>query len=122
VLIAVEFDEAGLWRVCNVADVESGALTPEQAREFIAARQAMHKPGNAVYCDSATLPAVREACKGLAYWLWLADWDGEPEDLEQAAAVQYRGNVPPGYDLSAVFSDTWLEEVDAANRPWPLAA
>ena len=122
VLIAVEFDAAGLWQHCNVADVERYALGPADARRFIEYRQSIHKPGNTVYCSASSLPAVQEACKGLAYWVWLADWTGQPEDIEQAAAVQYRGNVPPGYDLTAVFSQAWLEEVDAANKPWPLAA
>lgn len=122
VLIAVELDEAGKWKLCNVADVESGALTPAQAAEFVRYRQSAGKKGNTVYCSSSSLAAVQEACRGLAYWLWLADWDGQPLDLESAAAVQYRGNVAPGYDLSAVFSEEWLAEIDAANRPWPLAA
>jgi hypothetical protein len=122
VLIAESLDPAGLWRHCNVFGTEAGALTPAQVRECLEYRQGLGKHGNTVYCSADILKEVQEACHGLDYWLWLADWLGQPEDLERAALVQYRGNVAPGYDLSAVFSAQWLEEIDEANRPWPLAA
>lgn len=122
VLIAIEFDSAGLWKHCNVADVERYALTPKDARVFLEYRQQVaRKGGNAIYCNASTVPAVVAACKGLHYYLWVADWTNTAHEFGGAVAVQYE-TVPGRYDVSAVYNGDWLKAVDEANRPWPLAA
>src|SRR5579859_3147459 len=118
VLVAVEFDAAGRWKLANAADVERYALTPADALTFLEYRQSIGKGGNLIYESLSSLPAVQAACRGHAYYDWLADWTGRPEDYGNAAMVQYQST--PGVDYDAVFSSDWLEAVDKANRPWPL--
>ena len=102
----------------NVADVENGDFTPEQAAEWLRAKDAAGIHGGTIYCSLDSRDAVDAACQGLAYWQWLADWTGEAHELYNAVAVQY-ASIPSRYDLSTVYNQQWLEILDAANRPWP---
>src|SRR5258708_22845673 len=101
------------WRHASVVDVETGAFTPADARWFVLAREA-YRPGSATgYCNLSTLPAVRMACRGLSYHLWLAvRWGKAPASLEEVAqavradlgglvAVQWRD--AGAFDQSVVF-------------------
>jgi hypothetical protein len=104
----------GDWRKASVIDVESGAMSPQDARAFVIARD-QFRPGTAtVYCNVSSLPHVVSACRGLDYHLWLAAWtpvrggislapQGPSTDGE--VAIQWRNT--PGYDESVVFDDHW---------------
>lgn len=104
--------------VANVCDVESGDLTPQQAAEWIKAKQAAGHRGATVYCSENNLSAVREACEGLAYYIWYANWSNAPTELPGTVAHQFR--AAGIYDVSYVYSQEWLDVLDTANRPWPL--
>lgn len=88
-------------------DVERGDLVPAQSRAYVLRRQAAGILQPFVYCGLATVGQVQAACAGLLYWLWIADWTGQPHPLNYAAAVQYADGkmLGTGYDLSIVYSD-----------------
>lgn len=102
----------------NVADVENGDMTPAQARQWIEAKQQAHMRGCTVYCSLSNLGAVRAACKGLAYYIWVADWTNTAHRVPGTVATQY-SNVNNAYDLSMVYSQQWLDAIHQANHPWP---
>lgn len=103
----------------NVADVENGDMTPAQAAEWIRAKHNAGMRGATIYCSVSNLGAVRDACKGQGYYIWVADWTNSPHEIAATVATQYQ-NVGTSYDLSMVYSQEWLDVIDAANRPWPL--
>jgi hypothetical protein len=103
----------------NVADVENGDMTPDQARGWIEAKQQEGRRGCTVYCNRSTLPAVWAACRGHSYYIWVADWTGSPHAVNATIATQY-SNVDNAYDLSVIYSQEWLNAINGANRPWPL--
>lgn len=89
-----------------VCDCETGDLTPEQAAGWIQAY-----PGNGVYCNRSTAPAVVAAMTAAEipasmYWLWIADWTGQAHMAEvpgaRVLATQYADPVTSGghFDLS----------------------
>lgn len=114
VLITVHGDLRG-----NVADIESGDMTPADALRWIQAKQEKGIGGCTVYCNRSTLPSVWAACRGHAYYVWVADWTGTAHPVSHTVATQYR-NVGNSYDLSEVYSQQWLDTLDRVNRPWPL--
>lgn len=101
----------------RIADIERGDLTPADAPDFIKARNAFSGEHDAtLYCNLSSLPdVVREADKaGEPYWLWVADWTGEPRggySLHTGhgtiCAQQYK-TVPGKYDVTAIYSPVWL--------------
>jgi hypothetical protein len=101
----------------NVYDIEQGDGWPAAAAKWVRDRQAEGFHGATLYCSASNLGLVQEACRGLAYYLWLADWTDQPHALNGAVAVQYQ-NVGDSYDLSVVYDQVWLDLIDAANRPW----
>jgi hypothetical protein len=103
----------------NVADVENGDMTPDQAKDWIEAKQREHKPGCTIYCNRSSLEAVWSACRGHCYYIWVADWSGDPHKVDATIATQY-SNVNNAYDLSTVYSQEWLDAISRANDPWPL--
>ena len=103
----------------NVADVENGDMTPDQARGWIEAKQAAHHRGCTVYCNRASLRSVWAACRGHAYYIWVADWTGSPHEIANTIATQYQNNGDQ-YDLTMIYSQQWLNAVVAANTPWPV--
>lgn len=102
----------------NVADVEAGAMTPEQARKWMEAKRDAGMRESTVYCSRADIGAVRAACAGQDYSIWVADWTGSPHRVDDTVATQYR-NVGRLYDLSTAYSQEWLDVINKANRPWP---
>lgn len=100
----------------NVADVENGDLTPLSARQWVVSKQQAGHRGATLYCGRASLPAVRAACHGLDYYVWVADWTGEPHPVEGTVATQYKSTAH--YDESEVYSQEWLHLMDEVNRPW----
>jgi hypothetical protein len=93
----------------HVLDVERGDAVPEDAPGWVLMRQDAGIVQPTLYCGLSAVEAVRAACAGLLYWLWVADWTGEPHPVSYAAAVQYAHPPQSGghYDLSIVYSDTW---------------
>jgi hypothetical protein len=103
----------------NVADVENGDFTPEQASKWIEDKQREGRHGCTIYCSRANLETVREACRGHAYYVWVADWTDEPHTIGGTCATQY-SCVDNLYDLTRVYSQDWLNLVGDANNPWPI--
>ncbi len=98
----------GDWRAACIGDVETGDMTPADAAVFVRARNRFRPDTAVIYCNRSTLPAVEEACAGLHYRRWVADWTGQPHTIpgvQRLVAVQYVNH--PGYDLSVVFDDRW---------------
>jgi hypothetical protein len=103
----------------NVADVENGDMTPEQAVKWIEDKQREGKRGCTIYCSSSSLDAVWSACRHHCYYIWVADWTGSPHPVNATIATQY-SNVDNAYDLSMVYSQEWLDAISGANERWPL--
>jgi hypothetical protein len=103
----------------NVADVENGNMTPDQAGKWIEDKQREGRHGCTVYCSLGNLETVLAGCRGHAYYVWVADWTGEPHTIRGAIATQY-SCVDNLYDLSRVYSQDWLNLVGEANDPWPI--
>ena len=101
----------------NVADVEHGNMTPDDAAVWIHDKQAAEHKGATVYCNLSTRPAVEEACHGLAYYLALADPTGVAHDLPGTVFVQW--HFGQHYDVSQVSDQEWLDLINEVNRPWP---
>jgi hypothetical protein len=103
----------------NVADVENGDMTPAQAAKWIEAKQREGKRGCTIYCNRSSLGAIWSACRGHAYYIWVADWTGNPHEVHATIATQY-SNVDNSYNLSMVYSQEWLNAINGANTPWPV--
>jgi hypothetical protein len=93
----------------DVLDVELGDAIPAEAPGWIRMRQASGLVQPTIYCANSAVATIRQLCDGLLYWLWVADWTGEPHPLSYAAAVQYADSRQLGqhYDMSIVYSETW---------------
>jgi hypothetical protein len=104
----------------NVADVETGDMSPSQAVEWIEAKQSKGMRGCTIYCNRSNLETVWAACRGHAYYVWVADWTGSAHEVRGTIATQY-SNVGNRYDLSMVYSQDWLNVIHQANEPWPLS-
>jgi hypothetical protein len=114
VLITVAGDLRG-----NVADVENGDMTPADALRWIETKQGKGIGGCTIYCSRSNLESVWAACRGHAYYIWVADWTDSAHPVSRTVATQYR-NVDNAYDLSEVYSQQWLDTLFRVNRPWPL--
>ena len=107
-------------QLAAVCDCETGDLTPDEAASWI-----QSYPGNIVYCNLSTAPAVVQAMKnaGMAglpgestqFYLWIADWTGVPHipDVPGATVVacQYADPATGSgghYDLS-LLTPTFLQ-------------
>jgi hypothetical protein len=103
----------------QVLDCERFDATPAQCPAW-AQRQRRRGQVPTVYCNSSTWPTVRAefAAQGVALPLWwAAQYDGLAELVPGSIAKQYRGDVPPGYDVSIV-ADLW-PGVDPPRPPTP---
>ena len=99
---------------------KAAQLTADDARNWIVAKQKEHMRGCTIYCSQANLNSVWSACKGHAYYIWVADWTGSAHEVAHTVATQY-SSVDNRYDLSMVYSQEWLDTVQAANDPWPIS-
>jgi hypothetical protein len=106
----------------NTADVENGDMTPADAPDWIRAKQEAGHRGATIYCQRSRLEEVWAACHDLDYYIWVADWTGEPHQVPGTIATQYANLPEPDIDLSSVYSGDWIRAIWAANEPWPLAA
>lgn len=94
----------------DVLDVETGDARPDQTEGWIAMRKAAGLERPTIYCNLATVPAVRQ---GTGKWildkdydLWIADWDGTTAiPYPHAAAKQEKSTA--GYDVSVVYDVAW---------------
>jgi hypothetical protein len=85
----------------DVADVESGAMTPADLPGWISRQQARGVAKPVVYCNASTWPSVKSAVGDANVSYWIADWTDNPtQTLEGADAVQYQSES--SYDLSYV--------------------
>ena len=107
------------WEKCSVGDAEPGALTWEELRQFLIDRD-RYRPGTqTAYASVSNLPAVGEACDGLSYWVWAAEWPNYPTPAEvgqirsmlrpgaKLAAIQWFNDVPGDIDRSVVIDPGW---------------
>lgn len=110
VLITVTADYNG----ADVLDVENGDATPADCNAWIHARQNAGYWAPTIYCEASAVPAVRQACAGLTYALWVAHYTGTPHQEPSAVATQYADPATSGghYDLSLVADDGWPYRTD----------
>lgn len=104
---------------CHILDVETGAASNAIAAEWVQSWHKLHPNGMScvngyigkpvLYTSTANLAALREACKGLTYDTWAAQWDGNTTPVPGCFAKQYIDHGPNGenYDVSAVYDETW---------------
>jgi hypothetical protein len=100
----------------DVLDVELGDATPDMAPDWIRRQQARGLAVPTVYCNLSTWPAVRQACAGLTFDPWIAEYGipgtpsyGRPHLLPDMAATQYADPAAGSgghYDLS-LCADHW---------------
>lgn len=107
--VHVQISTRANGNVAYVLDVERGDATPAEAPGWIERMQAAGIEQPTIYCAASAVPAIRAVCAGLLYWLWVADWTGQPHPVSYAAAVQYANEATSGghYDLSIVYSPPW---------------
>ncbi len=100
----------------DVLDVESGDATPEQTAGWIRMRKAAGYYRPSIYCNLASIPAVRQGTGayilGRDYDIWVADWTGSPHQVTApglpeatCSATQYQNTAD--YDLSVVYDAGW---------------
>lgn len=94
VSVSVENNDA------DVADVETGAMTPGDLPGWIARQKARGVARPGVYCNASTWASVKTAVGAASVSYWIADWTGSPFTLTGADAVQYASEAE--YDLSFV--------------------
>ncbi len=84
-----------------VADVESGAMTPYDARSWIAERR-YTGPFPVIYSNESSFVAVTVELYGPAWSWWAADWTGVPHLVPASDATQYADPTTSGgdYDVS----------------------
>lgn len=74
----------------DVLDVEAGDATPELAPGWLAKRM-VSNPGRrfAIYCNLATIDAVRLHCQGIPFDWWAAHPTGKQHMIDGAVATQW---------------------------------
>ena len=105
VLPVTVLDESGAWHGAKVLDIEHGAATVAQARQFVADR-ATRGWRAGIYCSRDNVAAVAEACAGLTWRLCLATLDGTIYDSYQGIPVYLCQFANLGtWDLSYLIGD-----------------
>jgi hypothetical protein len=94
----------------DVADCETGDLTPEQAAAWVIKRKAAGYDRPTIYRSLAGMPDIRKATGSLIMgkdWdAFVADYDRVPTQVYPGAvAKQYRSTA--GYDVSEIYDDAW---------------
>jgi hypothetical protein len=111
------FDVIGnAWHEASILDVERYDATPEIANKWIRTRDS-YRGDATIYIDRSNLSSLLDACRGLRYWVIIADWTGQPHTLNlglpigvRLAGVQYLHTT--GYDLTAIEDDRWHPQVE----------
>jgi len=101
----------------DVADVESGAMSPDDLPGWIERQNArgVKRPG--VYCSLSIWASVKAAVGNRSVSYWIADWVGSPYEITGADAVQYENT--PDYDLSLVLPSFPFCPLPAPPKPKP---
>jgi hypothetical protein len=110
----------------DVLDVEPGNATPEQTAGWIEQRKASGYYRPTIYCNAATIPAVRQGTGayilGVDYDIWAADWTGSPHQVTApgtpvaaCSATQYDSTT--SYDVSVVYDEGWPHRTAPATKP-----
>jgi hypothetical protein len=98
-------------RAASVIDIETGAFSPAQVRNYVRERNAF-RPGTATaYVNRSNVQAVVSAAAGLRLWIWLANPIGTVPTPEQVAT--FEGYLPEGMRLAA-WQYAWLEDYDVS--------
>jgi hypothetical protein len=112
-------DHTGLG---TIADVERGAMTPEQVPVWYDKQHAKGLHNLTVYCSRDTIAAVDAAMGKRVFYQWIATLDGTAhidghKPLESPAAVQCFSSTMLGVhaDGSLVLQDHWNSTYDTAN-------
>lgn len=96
--------------VATVADIEDGALTPEQGSSLIRQWIGESRPSPTAYHDRAQWAAVTQALAGVRYHTWVSTLDGTllPNN-ERPDVVQFASADGVGFhaDCSMVWNDSW---------------
>jgi hypothetical protein len=104
--------------LANWCDVENGALTPAQALRWLETKAQENLPPIGFYTSLGNLSYLQAVLRGHDYWLWVADWTGEPHTIKGAELVQYQ-NVGNLYDRSWVYDMDLVRECAAYNARHP---
>jgi hypothetical protein len=93
----------------NLFDVESGALTPQQAAERVRADQKAGKHWQTVYCSESNLPEVIDALHGTHYYNWIASWGRMVVASHPTAQVQFADSGMLGVhaDLTVIWDPSY---------------
>jgi hypothetical protein len=116
----------------DALDIENGAAMRQQAPAWVVARQKAGVARPWLYVNKANWPDLQAIIAkalgdGTSLGYWVADWSGEPHELEGADAVQYASPTlgsPGHYDLSVVYGTLPSEPAPAApvDEPAPPPA
>jgi hypothetical protein len=116
---------------CHILDVEAGAANNTTAHEWVMSWHKLHPQGldavngwirkPVLYCSESALPALRTACAGLDYDIWVANWSTGTTPVAGCFAKQFTDHGPHGenYDMSAVYDDTWGHKPTTPTPPPP---
>jgi hypothetical protein len=102
----------------DVADVESGAMSPGDLPEWLQRQYARGLQRPVVYCSLSVWPSVKAAVGTRSVSYWIADWKGAPFSIAGADAVQYANG--PKYDTSLVLDTFPIHPVPPPPKPVPL--
>ena len=90
-----------------VLDVEAGDATIAQAPGWIAEQHKIRALWPTIYIQESNLAALRAACHGLSYSIWLAWWN-HPAQVAGTIGTQLGPvNGPDGYDVSRFYDAAW---------------
>jgi len=101
---------AGAAAYAGIADYEAGNPVYENEgalRAWVAERAAKQLRAR-VYCNRATLPAVRQQLAELDYLVWIATLDGNKLKASYTTglwAVQYQGGMTAPVDVSVLYGE-----------------
>lgn len=109
-------DNGGMHADCNIMDATDAPYSPSDTPTWIRQNTTAYPT---IYADLGDVPAVMTALAdvGRTWYLWVADWTGQPHVPEVAGAnvvgCQYASG--PNYDTSTITDDSWypLEETMA---------
>lgn len=107
-----------LGNPADVADAETGDLTPQAAANWVVRRKAAGYERPTVYRSLGVMQDIRndtgKLVMGKDWDSWVADYDGSPANVYPGcAAKQYRNT--PGFDVSEVYDDAWPHRKTAAS-------
>lgn len=111
-----------LGNAADVADCETGDLTPASSAGWARRRRAQGYWRPTIYCSTSVIPEVRSATGNLRlaedYDIWDAHYDGsETKDYDGIAAKQYKNESLD--DMSVVYDSLWPHRV-ASVQPTPV--